>query len=53
MLDDVSLIVEELEGEVTEVTSLVTDIKSTVESSYITDEIKVKRIKALIEDYGY
>ena len=40
-------------AQVPELESLIADIKSATESPYATDEIKVKRVRALIEDYGY
>lgn len=52
-LDNVSLIVSELEGKVTEIMSLITDIKSTVESPYASNDIKVDRVIKTIKDYGY
>ena len=52
-LDNISLIVSELEDRATMMNSLIADIKSATESPYATDEIKVKRVRALIEDYGY
>ena len=53
MLDNASLIVSDLDGQVTEMESLIADIKSIVESPYASDEIKVRRVVAAIKDYGY
>lgn len=53
MLDNVSLIVSDLDGQVTEMESLIADIKSVVESPYASDTIKVERVIKTIKDYGY
>lgn len=53
-LDNISLItVSELEGKITYLESLVTDIKTITESPYASDEIKVDRVIKIIKDYGY
>lgn len=53
MLDNTSLIVSDLDGQVTEMESLIADIKSVVESPYASDTIKVQRVINTIKDYGY
>ena len=38
---------------VPEMESLIADIKTIVESSYASDKVKVRRVIAAIQDYGY
>lgn len=41
------------EKQTTFMESLIADIKSTVESPYASDSIKVQRVIKVIQDYGY
>lgn len=40
-------------AQVPEMESLIADIKTIVESSYASDKVKVRRVIAAIQDYGY
>jgi len=52
-VDNISLIISELQGRVTELESLITDIKTLTESPYSSEKVKVRRVQAVIRDYGY
>ena len=53
MYEYIPTLVVKLENQLTELKSLIADIKSVVESPCTSDTIKVERVVKTIKDYGY